>query len=70
MHLLVARPRLAHLLHAQRSDDRETDGAQRRLLLADGGVGRDADVFEEAEVGGIAVGLTVSKMYFDRVTMG
>jgi len=57
LNLLVPRPRLAHLLHAQRSNHRETERAQRRLLLAYGGVGRDADVFQEAEVGGVAVGV-------------
>lgn len=60
LHLLIPRPRLLHLPHAQRSNNRETDRAQRGLLLADGGVGCDADVFEEAEVGGVAVGFKVS----------
>jgi hypothetical protein len=55
LHLLIPRPRLAHLLHAQRSNNSETQRAERRLFLADGRVGRDADSLEKAEVGGVAI---------------
>jgi hypothetical protein len=54
LHPLIPRPRLTHLLHAQRSNNRETHGAKRRLLFADRRVGRDAYSFEKAEVGGVA----------------
>jgi hypothetical protein len=55
LHLLIPRPRLTHLLHAQRSNDSEAHSAERRPLLADSGVGRDADCLEELEVGGVAI---------------
>jgi hypothetical protein len=61
LHLLIPRPRLAHLLHAQRSNNSETQRAERGLLLTDSGIGRDADGFEEAEVGGVAILPKVSR---------
>lgn len=53
--LLVTSPRLAHLLHAEGSYNCKAHSAERRPLLADGGVGRDADCLEELEIGGVAV---------------
>jgi hypothetical protein len=67
LHFLIARPCLAHLLHSQRSNDRKTERAEGRLLLADGRVGCDADVFEQAEVGGVAVRLVSQYMQSSKV---
>lgn len=55
LHLLIPSPGLAHLLHPQHSNNRETSRAERRPLLTDCGVRRDADFFEQAEVGRITI---------------
>lgn len=43
-------PTLAHLLHAERSDDGQSRGLERRFLSMDGEVGCDAHFRDEVEI--------------------